>query len=739
MTTRTAYSFCRICSGSCGVKVRIEGGRMVAMHGDRDNPLTRGYMCFKGLQSIGAHYSPDRVMHPLKRQDNGEYARIGFEQAMDEIAERLDAIRARDGAEAIGLYVGNGAFPNAANIPLHFDFMRALGSPSKFTSASIDQSAKMVSFERLGGWAAPKPHLDQSDVAMMIGGNPLVTHQTSGIVDVDPARTLKRAKARGLKLIVIDPRHHETARHADVFLQPLPGHDAAIVAALLKIVLDEGLQDASFCMSHVGRERMDALRVAVAPFSAERVATMAGVRADQLREAARIFGRARQGVAYAFTGTTMGPHSNVAQHLADCLNVVCGRFLRAGDPVLTADMLGAPPQYRAEVIPPTRSWENAGGMSRIRGAKTMFGEKMTGNLADEILVPGANRIRALINHGGNPAVSVPDQQKMVRAFRDLELSVTIDPFMTNSARLSHYVVPTKMQFERADLPLSIMNTLFYPRPWVQYAAPLVDPPAGSEVVDDWYVFWSIAKRLGLPLRYADRVPLDMTVPPTTDTLLGIRAMHPAAPLEEIKKHPHGMSFDALQLPVVEPGRADAGRFDVMPGDVAAELRLVEAELKSGPTPDRNYPYLLAARRMPHVYNSVTRASAGISARTPHNPAYMSPTDLKRLSLVSGDRVTISSDHGHITAMVESDPSLRPGVVSMSHSWGGLPGDDESAFPGACTNRLISSDRNIEAVNAMPRMTAIPVAISRLEQVHSDVLQVDAITARRLRRRTRYES
>jgi anaerobic selenocysteine-containing dehydrogenase len=685
---------------------------MVAMQGDRDNPLTRGYICFKGLQSIGAHYSPDRLTHALKRQEDGEYTRIGFEVALDEIAERLDAIRIRDGEEAIGLYVGNGAFPNAANIPMHFDFMRALGSPSKFTSASIDQSAKMVSFERLGGWAAPKPHLDQSDVAMMIGGNPLVSHQTSGIVDVDPSRTLKRAKARGLKLIVIDPRYHETARHADIFIQPVPGHDAAILAALLNIVLRDGLQDEPFCINHVGIERMAALREAVAPFSAERVAAIAGVRADELREATRVFSGARQGVVYAFTGTTMGPHSNVAQHLADCLNVVCGRFLRAGDPVLTADMLDPPPEYRAEVIAPTRSWENGGGMSRIRGVKAMFGEKMTGNMADEILVPGRNRIRALINHSGNPASSVPDQQKTVRALRDLELFVTIDPFMTNSARLSHYVLPTKMQFERADLPLSIMRTFFFPRPWVQYTAPLVDPPAGSEVVDDWYIFWSLAKRLGLSLCYAGLVPLDMTVPPTTDTLLDIRTRHPAAPLEEIKKHPHGMSFDALPRPIVQLGRADVGRFDVMPADVAAELRLVEAELEPRVRVDPDYPYLLIARRMPHVFNSVTRACAGIIARTPFNPAYMNPTDLEQLSLGSGDRVTIKSDHGQITAAVEPDPSLRPGVVSMSHSWGGLPDDDDDGYSGACTNRLISSDRNIEALNAMPRMTAIPVAITR---------------------------
>ena len=246
MATRVACSFCRICSGSCAVRLTVQDDRIVAIQGDRDSPLTHGYACFKGVQAGAAHHSPHRLLHPLQRQPDGSFRRIGLEDALDGIAARLAAIRDRDGPEAIGLYVGNGAFPNATVVPLHHDFMRALGSASRFTSATIDQSAKMVSAERLGGWAAPKPHLDQCNVAMVLGGNPLVSHQTSGIVDVDPTRRLKQAKQRGLKLIVIDPRRHETARHADLFLQPYPGQDAAILAAMLRTILDAGWQDQDF-------------------------------------------------------------------------------------------------------------------------------------------------------------------------------------------------------------------------------------------------------------------------------------------------------------------------------------------------------------------------------------------------------------------------------------------------------------------------------------------------------------
>ena len=324
-----------------------------------------------------------------------------------------------------------------------------------------------------------------------------------------------------------------------------------------------------------------------------------------------MFAQARQSLVYAFTGTTMGPYSNVAQHLADVLNVVCGRFLRAGDGVLTADMFEPAPNFRAEVIPPTRSWEQ-GGMSRIGGARTMFGEKMTGTMAAEILTPGPGRVRALLMHGGNPASSVPDQDRMVRALHDLELAVTIDPFMTNTARLSQYVLPTRMQYERADLPLSLYGTLFYPRPWIQYAPVVVPPPAGSELAEDWYIFWSLAKRLGLAIDYAGRVPLDMNVPPTTDDLLAIRAAHPDASLDEIRRHEHGMGFERMAPPVVQPANPGAdARFDVMPADVAAEL--AAALTACGPP---TAPFLLAVRRMPHVFNSMTGPSDSLRHRTP---------------------------------------------------------------------------------------------------------------------------
>src|SRR3546814_7712469 len=262
----------------------------------------------------------------------------------------------------------------------------------------------------------------------------------------NPVKRLKEAKARGLKLIVIDPRRTETARYADVFVQPLPGHDAAIAASMLRIIMAEGWHDAAFCAQHVAD--LDLLREAVEPFTVEYVSGIAGVTPRILREAAEAFAcTGTRGIATTGTGTDMSPHSNLSEHLIECLNVVCGRFVREGEEIGNPGFIFRREGLRAQVDSPTRSWEH-GPRTRTGGYGPIGGEMATGVLADEILKPGPGRIRAMINHGGNPAVTVPDQRKIVEALRSLELLVSIDPFMTPTARLSHYILPPKLSYER---------------------------------------------------------------------------------------------------------------------------------------------------------------------------------------------------------------------------------------------------------------------------------------------------
>ena len=714
---REAVSFCRICGGGCGVRLTIDANERIRdIRGDREQPMSKGYMCFKGLQAEAAHHGPTRLLHPLKRQADGSFARIELEQALDEIAAKLRPYVEAGERDAIALFGGNGGALCSSAQGMHVSFMAALGSSAHYTTVTIDQSNKLVCFERLGGWAGGLHSVDSSEVALLFGANPVVSHACMGFLLADPARRLRQIKRDGLKLIVVDPRRTETARHADLFLQPIPGQDAAIAGGLIRIVLDEGWHDRDFTARFVTAEGMAALRAAVEPFGEVAVEQRAGLAPGQLRAVAECFARdSRRGAAFTSTGVSMSPHSNLAQHLIDCLNVICGRYRRAGE-AIDVDMLKPGWPVYEEVIAPPRSWVGQ-QPGRTRGVASLGGERLTATLADEILTPGDGQVRCLFVAGSNPASSVPDTRRMRAALDALDLLVVIDPTMTATARHAHYILPPTMQYERADLPMSFASFTLWTDNWTQYTPAVMAPPAGSEVCDEWYPFWGIARRLGLAIDFMGKGMLPMDRAPSTDDLLALRLTGARVSLEDLKAHPSGRIWDAPDA-VVLPGDPDApGRFDLMPADVAEEIgQFLALPVRAGEIRSQGqaYSHLLSNRRLRDVFCSIGTDLAETRARLPYNPAYMHPDELDALGFASGDAIRVTSDHGSILAVVEADASVRPGVVSLSHGWGGAPVGEGEAWDGAANvNLLIACDRDIESINAMPRMSAIPVNLERV--------------------------
>jgi anaerobic selenocysteine-containing dehydrogenase len=691
--------------GHCGVRVALDADdRVVSIDADRDDPFTLGYACFKGLQSGAAHNSPDRILHPLKRQADGSFEPIGIEQALDEIAASLQPVLTHHGPAAIGGYKGGGAFFTSSSLMMLNDWLRALGSPKAFSTVTIDQSAKYVTAGRLGVWPAGRDPFHRGEVFLIVGGNPLVSISTVGFDTRNPAKRLKQAQQRGMKLIVIDPRRTETARNADVFLQPRPGEDAILLAGMLRLILENNWHDQDFCARHV--TDLDELRKSLQPFTLDHVARRAGVPAQQIVAATELFAlQSSRGAATSATGPDMSPHSNLAEHLVELLNVVCGRFIREGEEVPNPGAILPRWPRKAEVIPAQRWWDE-GYHSRF-GFGLLDGELPTGSLLDEILEPGADRLRALLVHGGNPALAMPDQRRTVEALGSLDLLVCIDHRMTATAELAHYILPPTLQYERSDLPMFIYEALLFPEPFTRYTPAVASPPQGSEVCDDWYYFWGLAQRLNLQLSYWGQ-PLDMSTPPTTDELLQIAAQHCPLSLEDIAAHPHGLVLDGPAV-LVEPGdSAKNGGFTTMPEDVARELSDMLTE-----EDDDAFPYRLAARRERDALNSACKDLPAIKKRLPFNPAYMNPADMAREQIHDDERVVIASRHGALEALARADPDLRSGVVSITHGFGSLPGvRQEGAFAGVSTNLLTSSVHDRQAINAMPRLSGIPVSVRK---------------------------
>ncbi len=700
----TKLSFCRMCLGHCGMVATIDDdGRLAELRGDHDDSQTLGFACFKGLKSPEAHNSPKRILHPLKRQPDGSFKRISLDQALTEIQQKLSALLSEKGPESIAGYKGGGAFFTASSSMMLNSFLAAIGSPKAFSTLTIDQSAKAVAAGRIGIWPAGKTPFHRGDVLLVVGGNPLVSVSTNGFDLRNPVKRLKQAKARGMKLIVIDPRESETAKFADVFVQPLPGEDCAILACLLNVILENGWEDKAFCHDHA--VQLNELRTAVSGFTPEQVAVRAGVTPDVLVTAAKTFAHdSHSGAAIGATGPDMATHGNLAEHLIECLNVVCGRFLREGESV-NPGFLGEKYPKKAQVVPPPRWWES-GYKSRLGDFGLLEGELPTGTLADEILEPGDGQVRALMVHGGNPAASIPDQHKIVRALESLELLVTIEPFMTATARLSDYILPPTLQYERPDLPLFLYESMIYPEPFSRYTPALVAPPSDSEVVDDWKIFWRLAKQLGVALSYFG-VPLDMTSEPSTDDILRICARNAPVSFDTLKAAERGIKNDCNdRVEAADPGVTT--RFQLLPSDVSEEL----ADVATTATPE-SLPYRLAVRRLRDTLNSAGRDMPSVRQRQPYNHVYMNPQDMQREGMADEAMTTIQSEHGEIQARAKADPSLRPGVIQISHGFGVLPDSTNYEDNGVNTNLLLSLECR-ETINAMPRMSGVPVTIMRTE-------------------------
>jgi anaerobic selenocysteine-containing dehydrogenase len=338
----------------------------------------------------------------------------------------------------------------------------------------------------------------------------------------------------------------------------------------------------------------------------------------------------------------------------------------------------------------------------VTGHGALAGERMTGALADQILLDGPEQVRALFVNGANLAVSAPNQRRFVEALRSLELLVTCEHFLTPTAELSDYVIPATTAFERPDLLFPPPYEQLCDIPFSQYIPPALPPP--DEALDEWRVFWGLGRRLGLNLAIRGR-PVDMTTPPQTDQLLALAIEGGRVSLDELRAAPDGVLLEE-EVRVLPARPSCTGRLHVAPQDVIDELAQVGCEgFPAGPG------FRLTARRLRGVMNSLGIGWETARREREDNPAYLHPDDMASLDLVAGDRIEIASEFGAIEATVAPDGGLRPGVVAMAHAWGGLP-DGEGAASGSNTNLLVGTDRGVEPINAMPAMSAIPVKIAK---------------------------
>jgi anaerobic selenocysteine-containing dehydrogenase len=709
-TVETRQTFCRFCHAACPLEVDVEISsdreRALAVRGVLDDPLFEGYTCIKGRQLPDQHHAPDRLRRPLRRDADGTFTEVSSAEALDDIAARIRRIIDEHGPRAVASYTGTGAFQNAISMPAAVAFHRGIGSPSFYTSITIDQPAHLTARLRMGSWEAGWQNFRDADVLLAVGYNPLVSSYApaGGLQGTNPFVTLRRAKARGMQLIVIDPRRSELASNADLWLQVKPGEDPTLLAGLVRVILDEDLHDREFCDRWVGQ--LDELRAAVAPFTPEYVAERCEVPAGDVVRAARMFAAGPRGTAGTGTGPNMAAHSTLMEHLTLTLNAICGRVNREGDTLESGNFLVPGDTRRAQVVPP--SDPAPGTPHRVKGLSGMPGEMLTNVLAEEILLPGEGQVRCLVVCGGNPVVAFPDQVKTIAALRDLELLVVIDHRMTASAELAHYVLPPRLELERADVA-AVMDRR-YAAPYVSYT-PAVLAPEG-DCMSEWEVFAGIAARLGtsMPLPGGD-LPLDGSA--DDELMLDLAFAMGRMSMAEMREH-RGQILHDREVRVVAPDPAATGRFAVAPPDVVVEMAEVRAEHTGAEVldgfDDGAYPFRLVSRRLKHVLNSLGRELPGLARVGTTNAAYLHPDDLADLGAVDGDLLEITSPTGSVLAVAEGSDTVKRGVISMAHSWGGAITDEDVRTEGSPTNRLCTVDSGWDRLNGMAIQSAIPVSV-----------------------------
>jgi anaerobic selenocysteine-containing dehydrogenase len=537
-----------------------------------------------------------------------------------------------------------------------------------------------------------------------------------------------------MEMIVVDPRRTDLARRASLYLQPVPGEDSAILACLINVIIADRLYDKEFVNENV--DGFGTLASSVERFTPDVVAARADLRAEDLIRCAHVFGGAKRGYAAAGVGPGFSSSSTLVNYLILAIDTICGHFLRAGERVQRTVVLMPRISYKAQASPPSPAY-GFGERMRIGGLTETSAGLPTGVLADEILLPGDGQVRALISCCGNPVGAWPDQLKTIEAMNTLDLLVQIDPWMSSTARLAHYVVAPTLPYEVPGATLLTDSLVAMPHwygPHVaygQYTPALIEPPEGSDVIEEWQFFYGLAQRMGLSLRLgsvmtaarSSEVAIDMHNRPTTDDLIELMTYGSRIPLEEVKRHPHGASFVDPPEYVGSKDPGWSGRLDVGNEDMMRDLSEILTNLNglsrtgSGSVDGSDiFPFRLIGRRVQRAYNS-SQNFAETNRGRGYNPAYMHPSDIADLGLRPGDAVDISSRRATIPAVVEADATLRRGLISMTHGFGGAPErDEEFRVIGSPTSRLLDNWDFVDPYVGMPRMGNVPVAVRRRGQL-----------------------
>ena len=718
----TKKTFCSICEAFCGLEVDVEDNRIREIRPNPNHVVSDGYACVKGTRYDSIQHSPDRITAPQKRIGN-TWQTISWEQALDEITEKLGAIHRRGNPQAIGHFVGA---PGGANLmaPIFRGALfGGLGSNRMYGTGTCDTMNKF----RVNGdmYGSPMrlayPDVDHTEFMLVLGANPAV----SGTTLYHLPRSRQRLGAivkRGGRVVFINPRRIETARAGEhLFIRP--DTDVYFLAAFCNEVIRRGGVDKPRVNSSM--KNFEQLAAVVAPWTPERQAEVTGISAATLSELVADYLAANAACLNMATGVNQGRSGTLCYWLLESISAISGNFDRPGGNLIGEGILDF--ATLAKDDPQMQCTSH-----REDGLLTVSGQQPAGMLADDI---ENGDVQALIVEASNPLLACGNPNgRMEKSLSKLELLVSVDLFRNETGNLADYILPATSWLERSGMPYALQSfAACTPTPYLYAAGPVLAPP--PDVRHEWWIYTRLADKLGVTLMGNRAISAALKLSARlAHTAYGrwikipelmISGMLKKAGQPGLKKmlrdFPNGLRLpDNAGENFLGTDRVltDDGLVDLAPPDFVATFARTIERYYQQELDNKDRMKLIGKREVKRMNSSCANSDRLVRETT--NYAYLNPQDAQRIGVIDNDAIDVASDYGAITIPVRITDEMMPGTVAIPQCWGhqkadGLP--HAKAHPGVNSNFLAGDGRDsIELLSGMSHLSGIPVDIVRSNRI-----------------------
>ena len=687
---RTVNTHCCFCGQQCGVTLAVKDERVVGVEPWEEFPFNQGKLCPKGIKRYLQNNHPDRLTRPLVRTGRG-FAPIPWDEALDIVAERIRRIQLHHGRDSVAVLSGAsltnekaylmGKFARLAVGTRHIDYngrlcMVAAGA-ANLKAFGIDRAAN------------PWADIVATDLVMVLGSN---------VSECSPITTdyIWRARDRGARLIVVDPRLTPIARTADLYLPVRPGRDAALMNAILHAVVRLGGVDEDFIAQHT--TGFEAVREAIADCAPEAVERLVGIPAARIVEAAELWVQAPRTMLLHARG--IEHHTHGVENVLSCINLVLatGKIGKPGCGYATITGQGngqgaREHGQRCNQLPGGRDIENPAHRAHVAAAWGVTESDIPGKgaTAPEIVEMIHRReVRGLLSICFNPLVSLPDARFTQEALERLDFFVAIDFFLSETARHADLVLPGSLHEEDDGTVTSVEGRVIRIRK-------AVEPP--GEARRDWEIVCELARRLGQGERFDFHAPADIFDELRRLSRGGV-ADYGGITYERLDRDMGVFWPCPTEDHPGTPRLFEGGRFGHPDG--RARFHAIEYRPPAEDVDDE-YPIILTTGRVVSQFLSgtQTRRIGPLVAQQPEPKVEMHPRLAARLGIADGERVRVVSRRGAIELAAHVAATIRPDTVFIPYHW-----------PGAqSANRL-----TIRAYDPIAKIPEFKVAAVRVERV-----------------------